>query len=312
MTVIARRPLAGVFPGVDGEAVTEYGTRPARGRMTAFTGLRETSRNVIRISHCFINGTVTRITVCGSPGVPPANMTTQALHGRMGTRERETCPAVVEYSARPLACTVASLAIRRKPGRCMIRIGGLVVLRHVAADTASIQTRVPSIDVAGCTAHVDVSPAQRESRRCVIECGASPARSGVAQCTILWEAGRRMVGVRCAVVAVQMTGRTIGWSACKTVVGVTLNATDANVGSCQRKPGCGVMVEFGSTPLRGGVAGFTGSGKTGSNVARICGPVIGGQMARGTVLSSSCEPVIHVALETAHVDVSACERKACC
>lgn len=93
---------------------------------------------------------------------------------------------------------------------------------------------------------------------------------------------------------------------------MALSASDANVSSRQRKPGCGGMVEFGSTPLRGGVAGFTRSGKTGCNVARICGPVISGQMARGTVLSSSCEPVIHVALETAHVDVSARKRKARC
>ena len=59
MAVIACRPLAGVFTGIDGELVTEYGTRPARGRMTAFTGFRETSRNVIRISHRFIHRTVT-------------------------------------------------------------------------------------------------------------------------------------------------------------------------------------------------------------------------------------------------------------
>lgn len=146
----------------------------------------------------------------------------------------------------------------------------------------------------------------------MVKRGASPACSGVAQCTILREASRRMVGVRCAVIAIQMTGRTIGRCTCKTVVGMALSASDANVSSRQRKPGCSAMVEFRSTPLRGRMASFTRSGKTGCNVARICGPVIGGQMARGTVLSSSREPIIHVALETAHVDVSARERKARC
>ena len=91
-------------------------------------------------------------------------MATQARYSRVCASERETGPAVVEYSARPLACAVASLAIRRKPGCGVVGIGGLVVLCQVAADTASIQTRVPSVDVAGCTIHVDVSPAQRESR----------------------------------------------------------------------------------------------------------------------------------------------------
>ena len=146
----------------------------------------------------------------------------------------------------------------------------------------------------------------------MVKRGASPACSGVAQCTILREASRRMVGVRCAVIAIQMTGRTIGRCTCETVVGMALSTRDADVSSRQGKPGSGVMVKFGSSPLRGRMASLTRSGKTGCNVARICGPVIGGQMARGTVLRSPCEPVIHVTLLTAHVDVSACERKARC
>ena len=86
-------------------------------------------------------------------------MATQARYGRVCASERETGPAVVEYSARPLACAVAGLAIGRKARCGMIGIGGLVVLRQMAANTGSIQTRVPSIDVAGCTVHIDVSPA---------------------------------------------------------------------------------------------------------------------------------------------------------
>lgn len=210
MAVIACRPLAGVLTGVDGEAVTEYGTRPARGRMTAFTGFRETSGNVIRIGHRFIHRAVTRITVCGSSGVPSANMATQTLHDGVGTRERETGSAMVEYSARPLACAVASLAICRKPGRWVIGIGGLVVFRQMTTDTASIQPGVPTVRVAGCTVHIDVSPAQREARRSVVKLGSSPARCGVAQRTILRKACRCMVGVRCAVIAIQMTGCAIG------------------------------------------------------------------------------------------------------
>lgn len=129
-------------------------------------------------------------------------MATEALHGGMGAREGETRPAVVEYSAYPLACAVASLAIGRKARCGMIGIGGLVVLCQVAADTASIQTGIPSIRVAGRTVHVDVSPAQRESRRCVVKLGASPARSGMAKCTILREASRCMVRIRCVVIPI--------------------------------------------------------------------------------------------------------------
>lgn len=128
MTVIARRPFARVLTGIDGEAVTEHGTCPARGRVTAFTGFRETSRNVIGIGHRFIRRPMTRITVGGCFGISSPDMATEALHGRMRARERETGSAVVEYGARPLACAVASLAIGRKARCSMIGIGGLVVL----------------------------------------------------------------------------------------------------------------------------------------------------------------------------------------
>jgi hypothetical protein len=77
---------------------------------------------------------------------------------------------------------------------------------------------------------------------------------------------------------------------------MALSASDANVSSRQRKPGSGVMVESRSSPLRGRVASLTRSGKAGRSVARICGPVKSGEMARGAVLSSSHEPVIHVTL----------------
>jgi len=66
-------------------------------------------------------------------------MATQALHGPMGARKRESSPAVVEYGPRPLTGAVASLAIGRKACCGVIGIRGLVVLCQMAADTASVQ-----------------------------------------------------------------------------------------------------------------------------------------------------------------------------
>ena len=196
-------------------------------------------------------------------------MATQALHGGVGARKRETCSAVIENSARPLARAMAGLAIGRKASRDMIRVGGLVVFRQMTTDAASIQTGVPSIRMAGRTIHIDMSPAKRESGRCVVKLGTGPTRGGVAPGTIAREPSRRMVGVRCAVIATQVTGRTIGRCACKTVVGMALNARDANVGSRQHKAGSGVMVELRSSPLRSGMASLTGPGEAGRHVTRV-------------------------------------------
>lgn len=77
---------------------------------------------------------------------------------------------------------------------------------------------------------------------------------------------------------------------------MALSASDADVGSRQRKPRSGVMVKLRSSPLRSRVASLTRSGKAGCTVAWIRGPVKCRQMARSAVLSSAREPVIHVTL----------------
>lgn len=93
-----------------------------------------------------------------------------------------------------------------------------------------------------------------------------------------------------------MTGCAVGWCTCKSVVGVALTTSDANVSSRQSKPGSSAMVKLRSSPLRSRVASLTRPGKTGRNMARACGPVKGRQMARNAVLRRAREPVIHVTL----------------
>jgi hypothetical protein len=156
-------------------------------------------------------------------------MTAQALYRSVSPRKCETGPTVVKDSTGPPACAVASLAIRGKSGRSMIGIRGLSVFSQMATDTLSIQSRVFPIDMAGGAAHVDVCPCQRKSRCRVVELGPNPGRSRVAQRTIAGKACCRMVRVRCTVVTVEVTRRTIGRCASKAVVGMALRTSNSIV-----------------------------------------------------------------------------------
>ena len=58
VTIVASCPLSGVTACVDRKLVTKHRPGPAGRRVTAFAGLRESSRNVIGIRYLLIFGAV--------------------------------------------------------------------------------------------------------------------------------------------------------------------------------------------------------------------------------------------------------------
>src|ERR1019366_2535988 len=173
---------------------------------------------------------------------------------------------VVEGRVQPVRRAVTVLARRRKElWLCRwARIGCVVVIRLVAADTSGGQRGVVVVDVAvGALARRNrVRSGQREWGVVVVEGGISPNRGVVAQLTLLREPGRCVRRIRGAVVILQVTG-----DARRAVQGVVV--VDVAVGALARrnrvrsrksKPGGGV-VEHSVDPLHGVVAGFAGGGE---------------------------------------------------
>ena len=295
--------------GVYREIVIEHSARPACRRVTALAVLRKTCSQVIGVGNRLVFLSMTGITVGGRSCIASAYVTTQALHGGVGARERKPSPAVVENSARPLARAVADLAIGRKPGRSMIGIGGLAVFSQMAADTAGVKTRILSVDMAGSAIHGDVRSRKREAGCRVVELGSGPPARHMTQSTIFREASCRVIGVGGSIECNQVTRGAIGRCSQETVVNVALSAADVDVHSGQWKLRRGAVVEPCSRPLGSGVASLTGFRESGGHMIRVGRLAKVVQMARQAVLSCSCEVVVNMTLQTGNVDVSARQRE---
>ena len=92
---------------------------------------------------------------------------------------------MIESRTGPGGSRMARIASGREPGRFVIRIRGVVVVRLVAAHARGWQCRVVVVDVAHHAGHGRrrVEPGQRESRVVVIERRSRPvggAMTGVA------------------------------------------------------------------------------------------------------------------------------------
>jgi hypothetical protein len=177
--------------------------------------------------------------------------------------------------------------IERRPGPCgrivavlagggkelllrrMARIGSVVVIGLVAADTCSRQGRVIVVDVAirALAGRHYVRSRQRECRSVVIERGIGPDRGAVTEFARSGEAGCSMGRIRGACV-IFLVAR-IAESAVQriVVVDVAIRALTRrrNVRPGERESG-GSVVEFTVRPKHGVVATLTGSWEVGGDV----------------------------------------------
>jgi hypothetical protein len=103
--------------------------------------------------------------------------------------QRELRLGVIEDGSGPRYSRMAGNAVLRKAGRCVIRIGRVLVVRQVTRNAISRSAGELAIQVTLCTSHVGVSPREREAGCGVIELGAGPLHSVVARL-----AGRRKSG----------------------------------------------------------------------------------------------------------------------
>ena len=111
---------------------------------------------------------------------------------------------VIELGAKPLRGRVAELAILRVAGCDVIGIGGALVVLQMARYAVRSERRILPVGMAESTSDRGVCASQRKLGGAMVECGSQPLRSGVAELTILWEAGGGMIGVVRGLVVLQM------------------------------------------------------------------------------------------------------------
>ncbi len=140
--VAVRASRRRMFPGQRKlrRAVVEGRARPLRGRVTRFTGLRETRRCVVWVCRLLEIRQVTRGTRGADSCKLAAYVTARAGGRGMFSRQKEfRVRVVIESRSQPLRCVVAALTRLWESGCSVIRIRSLLEIGQVATGTSGRQ-----------------------------------------------------------------------------------------------------------------------------------------------------------------------------
>ncbi len=309
MTVITGCPLPLVRSAIDGELVVKLGASPVCSAVTGIAGLGEACSQVIGIGDSLILLSVAGVAIRRSTGKAPTDMATGTSHGRVGTRELESCLAVIEDRPRPLGGTVAGLTLGREPGCLVVWVCRGIIVFQVTSNARGIQACILSIDVTGRAIQRNVGTRQREPSLRMIEFGAKPLRSRVTKRAVFGKPGRHVVRIGSCVEILQMTGRTVGGKGRVLIVDVALGTGNIDMCAGQREMSGRVMVKLCSLPLSRVVASGASLREAGSHVIWAGGRVEILQMTGRTVGGKGRVLIVDVALGTGNIDVRAGQRE---
>jgi hypothetical protein len=125
--------------------------RPLRRGVTRFTRLGKARRGVVRVGRLLEIGQVTTGAGEANARKLSADMATRACGRGMLARQRELrVRVVIEFGSQPLRRGVATLTSLWESGRHVIRIGGLLKIRQVAAGASGRQRRKLPANMTTC------------------------------------------------------------------------------------------------------------------------------------------------------------------
>lgn len=136
--------------------MVELRTQPLKRRMADGAVLRETGRDMIRISGFLKVGQMARIAILGRAQVFPADVTTAATRGNVRAGQRECSEVVVEGRGDPGRGRVTDGTRLRQAGRPVIGVGGAVVIVEMAGDATGVEAYIFPADVTRRAGHRDV------------------------------------------------------------------------------------------------------------------------------------------------------------
>jgi len=160
-----------------------------------------------------------------------------ARAGQVEAGQRPPGTRVIESGSIPVAGAVTGRAIRRESGSLVIRIGGCVVIRHMARGTGSTGQAVVAIHMASRAWHRGVEAGQRKAGGGVIPGGTAPRSRVMALLASLREVGLHVIGIGRALKILEMAAYTCRTRQIVVTVNVTLRARHGGVRARQSEAG---------------------------------------------------------------------------
>ena len=254
--------------------VIKGGIRPHRRVVTQFARGREARRRVGRTRRAGVILLMARIAQRAVQSVVVVDVAVGTLPRRHGVRARQlkTSGGVVKLCISPEHGVVAGFA-RGREARCNVihRRGRVVVISLMAryARRAGQVVVVVDVTIGTLPRRGRVRPGQREPCAVVVEGRIQPGRGAVTGIASLGEVRRHVIGIRRALIVLQMArdARRAVQGVVVVDVAVRTLARRHRVQACQRES-CAVVVERRIQPGRGAVAGLAGLGEVRCDVIR--------------------------------------------
>ena len=275
--------------------VIEFSPEPLRGGVAELAVLREAGRGVIGMGGGSVFLEVAGRTIRAERRVLAIGVAQSASRRGVRAGQRKLGGAVIELRPEPLRGGVASLAVLRESGGDVVRILGGLIIPEMAGGAGYVQAGVDATRMALQTGNRRVGSGKRElGHGSVIEGCAQPLCGVVAGGAGLWESRGGVVGILGGLVVLQMTGNAIGADGGEVAVGMALQAGDGGVRSGERELGH-VVIEGGSLPGCGVVAGRAIAGESRRHVIRAGGLGEVGEVATGALGLDALKTVARVA-----------------
>lgn len=160
--------------------VVECRPFPLGGGMADGAVLREACSRMIGIGSGLECGTMAAnaLSACSGEGI--ARVALQTCDANVGSRQRESCPTMIELRASPLGRRMTNRAILRETCGHMIRIGRVLKRRTMTGNARRTGSGENATHVTLGTVDADMGSRQREAGLIVFELGPTPLLSGVA------------------------------------------------------------------------------------------------------------------------------------
>ena len=230
---------------------------------------RESRRHVIRIIRRVVVRHVAQVAGAARQVVVVVHVALRALQVRVPVGQRETHRIVVEACGLPGRRVVAGLAGRGEIGGHMVRVAGLLIIRHMAAAARRRRTFELIVDVAGVARERGMRAGQRVSRELqVIEVDPEPVVEAVALFAGGGESSRHVVGAGGRLKLLRVAGIARGGKPLELPDRGALVAGVAIQRGVRAHQGESVLVVLdlldGNLPSLDGVALFAGWNRTGA------------------------------------------------